>query len=201
MNSIITLLLLLFLAGCREHPQQNESPKEILPPEKPQSPIEAIRVAWSEAIKMRRGKDLDSTSVTYDCAGERAGKIRFFSQNGAVLLIGHTYNEYSHFSAAQWYLVRDGNLIFAFEDERTWAFVDANATKDNVVQRRFYAVDGKSVRCLLKTFSIFSNAEKPNENTIPNKIIECDGFARVEKDFKQLYGLRAKSGKIDCLEK
>lgn len=162
---------------------------------------EDIRVSYDKTVRKVQKKVTDSTSFSYDCNGERNGTVTYFSENGELLLIQHTFNEYSHFSASNSYFIKDGNPFFVLSSESVWSFVNENQTKDNVTEKRFYIIDNKPIKCLQKDFSVITRSGHIlKTDTTGNKVTECTEYAFKLKEFYSLLQLEHKKGLIGCPE-
>ncbi|MEJ2882206.1 hypothetical protein [Pedobacter sp. GR22-6] len=75
------------------------------------SSVSEIKNAYAAINDKLQRKRLDSVSFKYDCEGERTGTVTYFSEQGRLALIKHSFNEYSHFSAVDQYFVRQDSLF------------------------------------------------------------------------------------------
>ncbi|MFD3000304.1 hypothetical protein ACFS7Z_08030 [Pontibacter toksunensis] len=58
---------------------------------------------------------MNSASFNYNCNDEKKGTVTYFTENGQLRMIKHTYNEYSHFSAVDNYFVKDSTPFFVLQ--------------------------------------------------------------------------------------
>lgn len=166
--------------------------------------VATIKQAYSATVKLLQSGELDSVSYNYNCQQERSGRISYFSKNGKLMMIKHSYNEYSHFEATDQYFVNDDQLYFAHLNSLVWSFVSGEgdgATKDDITESRVYVVKNQSILCLLKKFTIRKNAkDNPEADDVPNKVVNCKPIKGLLKDFNALVTFKDKGNK-DCLEK
>lgn len=152
--------------------------------------------------KLKRGL-LDSLSFKYDCNKERSGTVTYFSDNGKLIMIKHTYNEYSHFSAIDQYFINNNNLFFAHLNGASWSFESGQAsegvTKDDIIEQRLYVENEKPLLCLEKRYTKRSHSSNnPVPANVPNKEVKCKPIKTLIKDFNQLVEFK-NSAKHDCL--
>lgn len=147
---------------------------------------------------------LDSTSIKYDCSGERTGTVTYFSEQGKIAVITHKYSEYSHFSAEVQYFLVDDSLYFVYSKKVVWSFESGageGATKDDIQEERTYLVNNKPVLCLEKKYTKRSKAsDNPNPSSLPNSEVSCKDVAPVLADLGKLLAFK-QSAKHDCLAK
>ena len=154
--------------------------------------------------KLKRGL-LDSLSFKYDCNKERSGTVTYFSDKGELLMIKHTYNEYSHFSAVDQYFISNNKLFFAHLNGTSWSFESGQAaegaTKDDIIEQRLYVENEKPLLCLEKKYTKRSHsANNPAPANVPNKQVKCKPIEALLKDFNLLVEFKS-SANNDCLEK
>lgn len=170
----------------------------------PPKTVEEIKQVYASTMQHLRSGQLDSVSVKYDCGGERSGTVTYFSHENKLKLIKHQYQEYDHFSATDQYFVVDESLFFAHFNRLTWSF-DSNgaaegATKDDIVEQRFYIIDKQAVQCLEKKYTIRSSSkDNPNVSQIPNKTVNCKSLKPIWKRYGDLLAFRS-AAKQDCLQ-
>jgi hypothetical protein len=170
--------------------------------------VEDIRTEYQTIqSKITNGK-MDSTSFTYECDGG-GGQAVYFSENGQLRKI--TYSSgYEHGGTIQEFFLKDNAPFFIFQDISSWAF-DAeekqdddnleSATRDDMIERRFYIVDGKLIKCLEKEYVIRSSLKKnPSSETVQNKEVACSDLTELLKDYNLALKYKDKTGKIECLE-
>jgi hypothetical protein len=118
--------------------------------------VEDIKQLYANLNKKLQSGMLDSTSIKYDCNGERTGTVTYFAEDEKVKIIRHTYNEYSHFSATDQYFLSDDKLFFAHLTGVSWSFQSGKAatgaTKDDITEKRLYIVREKPLLCLGKRY-------------------------------------------------
>ncbi len=199
----VVLAFGLLLVGCRENAVkavENSTP-EPTPAAVSSAPrtIEEIRQAQARTASQLESSQLDSTSVRYDCSGERSGTVTFYNDKGSVKLIRHRFAEYSHFEGTHDFYVYDGEPYFAFLQDLTWTFAGESETRDSVVQRRYYVLDGNPAECLEKKFAVLSSEKGSRAaDAAPNTAIDCGSYQEVAAQFSQLYGMRERAGIVDC---
>ncbi|MFD2825899.1 hypothetical protein ACFSYG_05405 [Leeuwenhoekiella polynyae] len=215
MRVLLLFCSVLLISSCKENPKNQKTP---IPqsqdagsetPEPISSPqtltnIEDIKKEYSRLTQLLKTKDLDSTSFTYNCNGEKSGTVVFFSDTTGLKVIRHAHNEYSHFEAADLYYLRDEVPFFVFSTNTTWSFsggtADAPQTTDNVVENRFYLLNGEPVDCLRKQYSIKSDEANPvNPNTITNQKTDCKAIEDYLETYKLLLKHRETTSEITCL--
>lgn len=214
MKNLIYIFILLSIISCRENKSNGEPAGQEVDTTaiaKDQDTIqkvtgvitniEDIRKEHAYILSKAGSKSLDSTSVSYNCNGEKEGQIIYFYEENQLRLIRHVYNEYSHFSATDEYFIKDAELFFVFNDQLAWNFAGQNQTRDNITERRYYIINIQPVHCLEKKFSVNSNEKDPPESeSVDNKEIECTLFEEVLEDYKLLFKFREQNGDIECLE-
>lgn len=169
------------------------------------STVDEIKSAYSAIQDKLQSGHLDSTSIKYDCKGERSGTVTYFSSKGSLVMIKHSYSEYSHYSAVDRYFLSSDTLFFAHLHGISWTFDSGNAagsaTKDDITELRYYIAKEKPLLCLEKKYIHRSHAsDNPIPENVENKQVKCQNIAPVLKDFSNL--LKFKTGvKQDCLEK
>lgn len=167
--------------------------------------IAEIKTAFAATNSKLQEKQLDSIAYKYNCNKERAGTITYFSNKGKLVLIKHSYNEYDHYTANDYYFISNDSLYFANLNSVYWSFESGGAaeaaTKDDVTEQRIYIVNGKAEQCLEKKYTIHSinKNEKPAE-TAQNKQIDCKPLKPLLTSFNKLVAFQKNSSK-DCLEK
>ena len=165
--------------------------------------VKDIKQLYADIIGKLHGGKLDSTSIKYDCSGERAGTVTYFSDNGELSMIRHRYSEYSHFSATDEYFVSNDKLFFAHLTGVSWSFESGNAaagaTQDNILERRLYIVREKALLCLEKRYVKRSHSsDNPQPASIENKQVDCKPLGSTLKDFSKILAFKNTSGQ-DCL--
>ncbi|WP_256002108.1 hypothetical protein [Pedobacter deserti] len=166
--------------------------------------IDEVKKFYSQtAHKLRQGV-LDSTGFEYDCSGERAGTVTYFSEQGELRMIRHSYSEYSHFSAVDQYFVSGNKLYFAHLTETTWSFESGKAaegaTKDDIKEKRLYVVGGKLALCLQKTYERRSHAsDNPLPEQVKSREVDCKPSEKKLAGFDKLLALKD-STNVDCWE-
>ncbi|MDQ8054010.1 MAG: hypothetical protein REI78_13330 [Pedobacter sp.] len=157
--------------------------------------IQEIKALFATTINQLSMGKLDSTVLTYDCAGERSGTITYFTESGNLRLIRHRYSEYSHYTAEDEYFVSDEKLYFAFLHGVSWSFVSDGATKDDHLEQRIYLANNKPIQCLEKKYAVQTGQTK-TPNAV-NRRVDCKPVAPLLKKFEQLLNFR--KVKRDCL--
>jgi len=171
------------------------------------NPTSVVQIKKRYAIindKLKRGL-LDSLSFKYDCNMERSGTVTYFSDKGELIMIKHTYNEYSHFSAIDQYFISNNNLFFAHLNGASWSFESGQAaegaTKDDIIEQRLYVENEKPLLCLEKKYTKRSHSSNnPLSANVPNKQVKCKPIEALIKDFNKLVEFKS-SANHDCLEK
>ncbi|RZK53668.1 MAG: hypothetical protein EOO87_12360 [Pedobacter sp.] len=145
--------------------------------------------------------ELDSVSYKYNCYNEKSGTITYFTANGKLRLIKHSYAEYDHHNATDQFFVIDDVLYFVFYNRVYWSFESGaaveGATKDDITEQRFYLVDNKSIQCLEKKFSISSKDKTSNTYNAVNKVLKCGADKPLINAFEKLLAFRNEPKK-DC---
>ena len=151
-NLIIRWSVLLFLFACSNDPKTSNiqgeqrqdsltnTPNKPPPTATPPRTIEDIQKTYELISAQKNQGLLDSTSFKYDCHGEKAGEVSYFSQDGQLRMIVHRYNEYSHHSATDYYYVMDSVLFFVYNNRLSWTFDSGpqGSTKDDITEQRIY---------------------------------------------------------------
>ena len=148
---------------------------------------------------------LDSIAYKYDCNGERSGTVTYFTDNGKLAMIKHSYNEYSHFEATDRYFISNDNLYFAYFNRLNWSFEPGQAaegaTTDHITEQRFYIAKQQALLCLEKKYTKRSKAPANLQPAnVQNKKVECHPIAPVIKDFNKLVEFKDNVNH-DCLGK
>ncbi|AHM62795.1 hypothetical protein D770_22750 [Flammeovirgaceae bacterium 311] len=167
--------------------------------------IEDIREAYASVVSKIESNSMDSTYFGYNCNGEKSGNVRYYSENGQLRMIRHTYNEYSHHSATDHYFVKDSTLFFVHFNRMSWSFdsqaQDPQATKDKTTEKRFYIIDNQPVKCLEKSYTTRSAAaDNPQAETVANKEVNCPSLDPVLESYRLLVQHRHQQDSISCLE-
>jgi len=148
---------------------------------------------------------MDSTSFNYNCHNETSGRVTYFFEGRNLRVVKQVYNEYDHFSAKDYYYLKDDSLIFVLYDRLTWSFdSDAggqDATKDEITESRYYIINNKFANCLQKKFTVRSSSpNNPNTETVPNKKVNCSSFQPVYNKLKLLVRFKTNIRDTTCLE-
>ncbi|MDF2931881.1 MAG: hypothetical protein K0R36_1212 [Chryseobacterium sp.] len=147
-------------------------------------------------------KKLDSVSFAYECE-ERSGNVIYYSEKGVLKVIKH-FNADSHFSSTENYFVNEGKPYFVFKDDTVWSFdggtPEKPETKDDITEKRFYIVEGKSIQCLEKKYTLKSSSKNnPQSENIQNKEMKNCSINELQKTFNLLMKNKDKKGKMNCL--
>lgn|GEM_PF-314899 len=153
------------------------------------SSVNGIRQEYQLVNSQLSEKKLDSVGFKYEC-DEISGNVVYYSENGTLKVVKH-FQADSHFSSTDHYFVNNGKPYFIFKDETVWSFdggtADKPETKDDVTEQRFYIVDGKSIQCLEKKYTLKSNsANNPKSENVPNKEMKNCSIAALQKSFDLL---------------
>lgn len=163
--------------------------------------IEDIKAEQLEIISGIERGSMDSTSVKYNCNGEKTGRIIYYSENDRLRLIRHIYNEYSHFSATEEYFLKDEVPFFVFYKQVAWSFVNQDQTRDNITEKRFYIINNAPVKCLQKKFTVLSNDEDAlSSDMVPNEEIQCSSLESIREDLELLFKFQNQKEDLSCLE-
>ncbi len=187
------------VAGAEESPADTAATLSAI------NTIEDIEEAYAYVLSKIEHHSMDSTSFGYNCHGEKQGNVQYFSENGQLRLIRHTYNEYSHHDATDHYFVKDSSLYFVFFDRMSWSFdsqaKEPEAVKEEITENRFYIVDNQPVRCLEKKFTTRSAAaNNPRSALVANKEVGCTSLELVRENFRLLVQHRHQQDSLSCLE-
>ncbi|WP_316766006.1 hypothetical protein [Pedobacter frigiditerrae] len=216
MKNVNCLVICLLLLACGQEKKTDtktikDTPHQAVeignrqrPEIKQPNSVAAIKQVYAATINLLNAGQLDSVSYNYNCQQERGGKISYFSKNGKLMFIRHSYSEYSHFEATDQYFVNDNKLYFAHLNRMVWSFVSGEGdgvTKDDITESRFYVVDDQPILCLEKKFTIRKNAkDNPEADDVPNKVVNCKPIKGLLKEFNVLLAFKDKGNK-GCLEK
>ncbi len=153
--------------------------------------VAAIQDAYVKTMERLQKGALDSTFFEYDCQGERNGRVVYYSEKGKLLLIKHSYGEYSHHEVDETYFVRDQKPFFHFRKATSWSFDSGSAaegaTRDEVQEQRIYLKDEKPFRCLQKSYVMRNKAnDNPIPAELPNKDVDCVSAASALTSFALL---------------
>ncbi|HTN20566.1 MAG TPA: hypothetical protein VL125_08830 [Pelobium sp.] len=163
-----------------------------------------IPVAYQTIDSLVRQKSVDSSSFSYNCAGEKSGKVTYYRKNNELILVEKIYAEYSHTEGKDQYFIKDGQPFFVFRKITVWAF-DGNAkvegaTIDKVTEKRFYLVNGKLEKCLQKQYEISSTTKEDVDPTrIENKKSDCPSVENLLTDYNVLLSHKNQHTNIECL--
>lgn len=222
MRPIIYLLLIICLSACKESKTKVTESSVATKQSSAHSPkhssvkinnsvsgvpksIDQIKIKYAATIEKLKGKLLDSVVLRYNCQNERSGTITYFSDNGKLLMINHSYAEYDHFQFTDKYFIQDEELYFAFQQQLFWSFeagkAAESATKDDITELRTYIIDKQSKLCLEKKYTIHSSSsEKPDIAQIPNKTIKCKDIEQLLRTYNKLKNFKNLSNQ-ECFEK
>lgn len=215
MKNYASIFLLLILFSCGQSTNTNvetildtsSAPSETGTPTASINPdsVEDIKQLYAQLNDKLQAAMLDSTSIKYDCRGERSGSITYFSENGKLRIIKHVYNEYSHFSAVDQYFISDNKLFFAHLNGLSWSFQSGKAatgaTTDNITEKRLYISQEKPLLCLEKKYVKKSDtSDNPSPESVESKKTDCKDSERVLKDFGKLLAFK-NSADQGCLGK
>jgi len=216
MKYLVYLLVCFTLISCQQENKTSEKadsnqttevtvPKPIAAKVTKPTSIAEIKTAFANTNSQLQEKQLDSIAYQYDCDKERAGTITYFSDKGKLVLIKHSYNEYDHYAANDYYFISNDSLYFANLNSVYWSFESGSAaeaaTKDDVTEQRIYIVNGKAEQCLEKKYTIHSEQKnKKLAETAQNKQIECKPLKPLFTFFNKLVAFQKSSNK-ECLEK
>ncbi|SDM11154.1 hypothetical protein [Chryseobacterium taihuense] len=161
-----------------------------------------IKAAYTKINQQINAKKLDSTSFNYEC-NERSGTVVYYSQNGKIRAIRHSFSEYSHYSAVENYFVNNDQPFFIFQQETVWNFDGGTAeqpeTKDEITEKRLYYINSKLGKCLEKKYTVRSAEKgKPNPENIKNHESKTCPDKELMKIFTNL--MSHKNKKPDCLQ-
>ncbi len=217
MKKLVLLCMVLLLFSCKEGekntvPQSDEIPKTTNPTSDSSVPkslktlhtINDIKQEYALINQAVLDNRLDTLSYTYDCDGEKAGKVNYFFKEDTLRLIEHTYNEYSHFSAEERYYVKNDEPFFIFNKSVTWSFSGGTAekpgTRDDIKEQRFYILEKEAVNCLEKKYQVFSeDSLTQNADQIANTEINCEGAQAFLKSFSELRDAKENIDTVMCL--
>lgn len=166
--------------------------------------IEEIKTEYALISNQLNSKKLDSTSFNYECE-ERSGSVVFYTSDGKLKSIKHSFSEYSHFSSVEQYYLKNDSLFFILKQDTSWSFEGGTPekpeTKDNIEEQRIYVVNGKAVDCHEKKYTIKSaSANNPVPEKIQNVKSEKCSFPELQKTFALLIKNKEKNGKINCIQ-
>ena len=212
MKNYVSFLLCLAFLSCGPRRDNNEtildtssvpSDADSVAAIKNPASIEDIKQLYAEVNHKWQGGKLDSISIKYDCSGERTGTVTYFSENGKLSMIKHSYSEYSHFSAIDQYFISNDKLFFAHLTGVSWSFESGEAvtgaTKDNITEKRFYITSKKPLLCLEKRYVKKSHSSNnPRPESVESKQVDCKALEPVLKGFGKLLAFKNGS-KQDCL--
>ncbi|WDF46149.1 hypothetical protein PQ459_14725 [Chryseobacterium sp. KACC 21268] len=164
--------------------------------------VNGIRQEYQLVNSKLVAKDLDSVGFKYEC-DEISGNVVYYSENGTLKVVKH-FQADSHFSSTENYFVIDGKPYFVFKDETVWSFdggtADKPETKDDVTEQRFYIVNGKSIQCLEKKYTLKSkSANNPKSENVPNKEMKNCSIAELQKHFDLLMKNKDRRDAVKCL--
>ncbi|MFD2163124.1 hypothetical protein ACFSJU_12030 [Paradesertivirga mongoliensis] len=217
---ILSFILLFTIIGCTENSRpvavndttsmtitapREEAQGKLADSVRELSSVEDIKKEVAYINSRIESGDVDSISKKYNCRGEKAGTITWFSERGQVRMIKHTYSEYSHYTASDYYFVKRGAPFFVYYRSISWVFSSNDkgqqGTTDNVAEKRFYIINGKPVKCLEKDFKIVStDHDKPQPEEIANRDVACSSVDAQIRKYNTLAKLKNSKKEISCLE-
>lgn len=214
MKNYVSILLTFVLLSCGQSKVNYNKPTLdtiTSPPEdnttrviNKSSSVEDITMLYAELNDKLHEGMLDSVSINYDCSGERSGIVTYFYEGVKLIIIKHSYSEYSHFSATDEYFISNDRLFFAHQTGVSWSFESGNAasgaTKDNITERRFYIAQESPLLCLEKRYERKGALENSKPETVKNKVVDCKNLEPVLNSFIKLIKFN-KSSSQDCLGK
>lgn len=210
MKNIISLLIILSFLAC----SKNQPSAEIKPEQQGTGSIVAENSAKNQIQNVTDiketyalinskifSKSLDSSFFKYSCNNEKSGKITYFTQKGTLRMIRHAYSEYSHFSATEDYYVQNDSVFFIFSKEVSWSFADQDKTKDEIVEKLMYIINGKPVKCLQNESTVLVSSSAADVSKAgSNKETDCSSFPPAFMQFKKLLALRNQKQDLQCLD-
>ena len=166
--------------------------------------VEDIQKEYNYISSLIESGRMDSMAKNYNCRDEKKGTITWFSENGQLRMIKHSYSEYDHYSASDYYYIKDGYPFFVYYKSISWFFSSdeqgRQGTTDNITEKRFYIIDEKPVRCLEKKFKIVSTAvDKAKPESVVNKEVDCPSIEPILKKYRLLDEYRTREEKSGCL--
>ncbi len=209
---ILTLAIFSFLVLACNRSSNKESQKHAQTastgtPQKTAISIDSLPqviTAYQKTVTLIGNKMADSSSFNYNCAGEKSGKVTFYSKDNELILVEKIYNEYSHTEGKDQYFIKDGKPFFVFQKVTNWAF-DNNptiegATIDKVRENRYYIIKGQLVKCLEKQYKTKST-DKENSGVTQTKNIntDCPTLERLMTEYELLLSHQNRLTDMECL--
>jgi hypothetical protein len=167
--------------------------------------VEDIREEYQTIQSNITNGKMDSSSFNYECdGGGGLGQVVFFSENGQLRKVRYG-NGYEHGGVIKEYFLKDNTPFFVFHDASTWTFdVGTNkesATRDDMIESRFYIIDGKLIKCLEKEFTIRSSVKNnPTSTSVANKEVACSDLTELLKDYNLVLKYKNQTADMECLE-
>lgn len=167
--------------------------------------IKEIKSLYTKTATQLEKGSLGSVACKYNCNNERSGTVTYFSQDGSIKMIKHSYSEYDHFSATDQFFVSADTLYFVYYNRTTWSF-EANkaaeaATKDDITEQRFYIANNEAIQCLEKKFAVRSHLpNQPTSANVANKVMKCKNVKSLQNEFNKLLAFQKQDNK-NCLGK
>ncbi|WP_312903126.1 hypothetical protein [Chryseobacterium taichungense] len=211
MKITLISLSLLFIVSCKKERQetlQSNNSAHILKSDSVAAKNDSIKTVddikneYAIISGLLNSKKLDSTTFNYNC-DEKEGEVTFYFQDKKLKMVKDFYAEHSHFSSSTKYFVKDDQVFFIFNEETVWNFDDGGtpekpATKDNIKERRIYILNDKAIQCFEKNYTIRSQGNNQDPNTIANKETKCD-ISEFMKQYKLIIKNKDKKNNINCL--
>ncbi len=171
----------------------------------PPTTILQIKSAYGATQLALQQKTLDSIVLRYNCQNERSGTISYYQKDDKVNVIKHSYNEYDHFEATDWYYLQNNELNFVYLRRLNWSFeADSSgqpSTKDDITESRFYFIKEKPSLYLEKKYTVHSTAKNTfDAERIANRTIKPKDITSLLAQFEKLkaYKNRPQGG---CFER
>ncbi|MCJ7936000.1 MAG: hypothetical protein MUW56_20820 [Chryseobacterium sp.] len=215
MKAIFVTVFFACLISCKNDQNKTDSQsgpgagiatvkKGTKPPENGPDIIENIRKEYNILHGQMEAKQFKTSDFTYDCNNEISGKAIYYSEQGDIRVIEHSYAEHDHFSGIVQYFIKNGKVFFIYREETVWNFdggtPEKPVTKDDTTETRIYVENDQPVQCLEKMYSIRSNtAAKPSPDNIPGKEVSCN-IGELMKAYQSLINSKDQKGEVrKCL--
>ncbi|KMQ61547.1 hypothetical protein ACM46_16180 [Chryseobacterium angstadtii] len=214
MKKIVLILSVLFLFSCKNDKDKtaihvsvskNEAPskQDTVPAKNETDLINQIKKDYAALHAELESKKLSPAGFQYNCNEEPLGEVTFYSDQGEIKVIEHSYAEHSHFSASERYFIKNGKPFFIVKQETEWSFdggtPEKPVTKDDIIETRIYLNDDRAVQCLEKKYTIRSDRKDPSaSDKVPGKKIQCN-TEELLKTYQSLLKHRDQRGEIKCL--
>lgn len=155
--------------------------------------ISDVRAKFSEITGKVHDEKLEKEELYYDCPDyPEEGSVSYYSENGEVKMVEIENIEGDHGGSTVQYYLWDNQLFFVYYRRSYWSFDNNESsenpqTVDTFIEQRFYFHKGEAVKCLDKTYKVYSARDiNANSENTPNVEKDCHGAENLISEVNQL---------------